>query len=306
MKTKILVISIITGILAFSTPAFSKVSMPDGMPGIIAQTAQKDKAAIVLINSIVTGTAVLPSYQTVQGGTPASGGGGGSIVGTWQSAYETTTFTARGRFSGKNVQTGAFRGTYSVRGNVITAKYTLPQQGTVQFTFSVSGNTLMISHPQIGTTSYTRAGAGVQQQAQTSADVVANMMNLQLVRETGPTAKVITEELSAGASGTGFIISPKGYIITNAHVVLAAEDPRQMLLNAGARNVANQLYAEIAQYYNISQQDKEKIVQILLQKVMAYFSQNGQITDININYYVLNGVAAPGEDLKVKSWPAVV
>ncbi len=303
MKKNRLIILVLIGILIFSTLASAEitslaVSLPDKTPNIITQTAQKDKSAIILIQSIVSGTAVMPSFSMVQGGSS----GGEGIVGTWQSSVETLTFTADGQFSGSSPQSGSFGGAYTIQENVITALYIIPVQVTAQFTFSVSGDTLILSSTQYGTSTYTRLGST----STSSGDVVADAENLMVVKETGKSAKLLTEQVQNGAAGTGFIISPDGYVITNAHVVLAGMDPQSMLLDALANSFANQLYADASQYYNIPVEDKEQVVKILLSKFMTYFMQNGQITDVNTDYYVFNGVASPGEDLKVKSWPAVV
>ncbi len=303
MKNNKIVILVLIGILIFSTLAFAgitseAVSLPDKTPNIITQTAQKDKSAIILIQSIVSGTVVMPSFTTIQGGSSSGGG----LVGTWQSSYESITFTADGQFSGSSPQSGSFGGTYTTQGNVLTAVYIIPVQVTAQFTFAVSGDTLTLSSTQYGTSVYTRLGGG----SASTGDVVANYENLIIVKETGQNARLLTQEVKNGAAGTGFIISPDGYAITNAHVVLAGRDPKSMLLDAFANSFANYLYADASQYYNIPPEDKEKVVKILLNKFMTYFMQNGQITDVNTDYYVFNGVASPGEDLKIKSWPAVV
>lgn len=279
------------------------VSLPDKVPNIIAQTAQKDKAAIVYIQSIVSGTAVFPTYSIVPDGGATTTGAGGNIVGTWQHPQETLTFYANGEFTGNSVQTKAFSGTYTTQRNVLTINYVSPSISTAQFTYSVSGNTLQLSHPQIGTYTYTRVGTTIQTG---SADVVANVQNWAIVKDEGPGARIETEKISAEFSGTGFIVSSDGYIITNAHVVLAGKEPKSLLFNQLARSLEAKLYAEVSKHYNIPQEDKEKVVQIIANKLINYFIQYGQIEDVNKDFYIFNGVASPGEDLKVKSWPAVV
>lgn len=311
---KIRSLSIFIFFLFTSAYIFGAVSLPDTSPNIVTKTAQKDKAAIVSINSIVTGTAVMPSFKLVQSGTGGGGTGTGSIVGTWQSDYETVTFTADGKFSGSSPQSGAFSGLYGIQdGNLLTLNYLQPNVVTWQFLFTLSGDALTISNVEIGTSTYTRVGTtggttsgGTGGSATGAVDVVANAENLIVEIEVGSGAKLLKEEVSNGVGGTGFIVSPDGYIVTNAHVVLANQDPEQMLLNALANKFATDLYLEASQYYNIPEKDKEKVVSILVGKFMAYFAKYGSFEEVTINYYVLSGDASPGEDLKVKSWPAVV
>jgi len=89
-------------------------------------------------------------------------------------------------------------------------------------------------------------------------------------------------------------------------VALQGSDPEQMLTEALFYQFQDDFVQEVSQYYKLSDADKAAVVDLLLGKFADYFRENGQITNINVNYYVMNGVSQPGEDLKAKSWPATV
>ena len=279
---------------SLSCSALAAVSLPTEVPNMITQTAQKDKAAIVLINSIVTGTASMPSYELVIGGGSSS-----SIVGTWQSAAETFVFNADGTFV-DTAGTETYTGTYTTYGTTLTLNVA-ELQISIQYTYSISGSTLTLVYDQY-TYTYTKISGG----STSGSDIVSIAENTIIVREEGLTARVLSQDVTNGGSGTGFIVSSDGYIVTNSHVTLSHLDKTSMLVDAVAYSFAEQLYSEFSQYYNIPDADKEKVVQILLIKLMNYFLENGQITDITTNFYVFNGVALPGQDIQVNSWPAFV
>ena len=85
-----------------------------------------------------------------------------SIVGTWQTTDGTDTviFYANGAFGGSYTGPNpvSYSGTYTIQGNTLTITYiTPPPQNTVQFTFTISGDTLILYDPQTGVSeSYTK------------------------------------------------------------------------------------------------------------------------------------------------------
>ena len=275
------------------------------LPSPVSQTAQRDKAAVVHIQSIVSGRAIWPSYEYV---SRASAGTEGGIVGTWQTPGETVTFTADGWFSGNNANAGAFQGTYSVQGNTLVLRYTAPSVATVQVAFQItssgSGRVLQLSTADGAVYQYQSVGGGGG--GPEADDIVSQIDQLELVRETGPGARLEEATVRAGASGTGFVVTPDGYVVTNAHVVLAGENLEQLLLQQLVTQSYQQFMEELSDYYTIPPEDREKIGQILVTKTLNYFLQEGQIADVSKDHFVLNGIGNPGDDLQVRAWPGVV
>lgn len=273
-------------------------------PGTITRVSQLDRAAIVHIQALVSGTAVWPSYTLVDAAAAAAAATSGTVVGTWQTAGETVAFTPDGQFSGTNSQVGPFSGLYTVQGPVLVLQYQAPIVTTSRVQYAVSGGGLQITGVDGITYEYQRVDGAAVAGGPTDGDIVSQVANLQVMKDTTESGRLERREVQTGGSGTGFIVSPDGYIVTNAHVVLTGRDFQQMLLQRLAGEFRQELLQEASAYYRIPDGQRDQIVEILFSKVLNYFLQEGQISGAKRDVFVLNGVGAPGENLQVRAWPA--
>ena len=109
-----------------------------------------------------------------------------------------------------------------------------------------------------------------------------------------PTTEIYTKYLEEVLVGSGFIISPDGYIITNAHVVSSDENSAKDIL---FDSFAGFMGKEWAIGYGDS-------VYELITPLANYIVSNGQLSDIKTTVYVSTGVAIPGVGTVQKENPA--
>ena len=270
---------------------------PMDKPTIERQTVLRDKAAIPNIRWTVSGTIEWPEpefFDRVQE----------SLLGRWEGDSVEFQFDDDLTFS--MTQAGEeYDGTYEAYPPEQRLRLTFDEGRDFEFAYEIEtdGGTTVLELSETD-------GPDTEQYEQTVDGEDGRDSTVGIIEDYGvyepDDAETNSRDLSAGATGTGFIVSPDGYVVTNAHVVGTNKDPEEQIYYQLAAETRQAIQSELAGDDDLSESERQELTDIFTTKLLEFYAEESSVSSVSTSVGVLSGTATPDEEFSAKSWPATV
>ncbi len=268
---------------------------PVELPSIEQRTVERDRAAITFISREMTGTALTPAFRWVDLVDPR-------LLGQWTGGEESLTFQPNRNFF------WTLDGT-DYQGTFLSDR----DQNLLVLTFSNGeefsyGYEIMESNGAQELQLYNQEGErlrtyGLSERFEDDRSPVTRAEHTVVLDALED--ETFSDEVVARSRGSGFIVSPDGYLVSNAHVVVDDTPERTLLINF-ADLLVEALRSGLVEGGDLSDEQINQVEEILFARLWSHIADRVRFEDIGTEIDVLYGSATPDTDLEVASWDAEI